>query len=50
MNGKQITILLLEGDTSLSLLLSEELKLNGCRVVWAETIGEDCRRLETAAL
>jgi two-component system NtrC family response regulator len=45
MSNQQITILLLEDDASLSLLLSEELELDGYIVVRAETVAEGCRQL-----
>lgn len=49
MNEHQITILLLEDDASLSLLLSEELELDGYSVVRAGTVNEACQKLETEA-
>ena len=45
MSEHQITILLLEDDASLSLLLSEELELDGYRVTRASTVNEGCRLL-----
>ena len=45
MSEHKATILLLEDDVSLSLLLSEELELDGYRVTRAGTVNEGCRLL-----
>ncbi|MDO6442638.1 MULTISPECIES: sigma-54 dependent transcriptional regulator [unclassified Marinobacter] len=45
MKEQQATILLLEDDVSLSLLLSEELELDGYSVTRAGTVNEACRLL-----
>lgn len=45
MSEYQATILLLEDDASLSLLLSEELELDGYRVTRAGSVSEACRLL-----
>lgn len=47
MSEHKATILLLEDDASLGLLLSEELELDGYRVTRAGTVNEGCRLLAT---
>lgn len=48
MSNQKMTILLLEDDASLSLLLSEELELDGYKVIRAETVDEGYRQLSAS--